>query len=123
MHSNAIHQLAVKRHKAGSPQYLCAYKKACRQIERKLSKNQRQKYQVMAKEWSEKKPPPKIQRRYVHRNGSRNPTWLISFTSMMRKHGAKAVREFASASFKQFGMRVVVLAAYMDAEEDAEVAV
>ena len=42
---------------------------------------------------------------------------------MMRKHGAKAVREFASASFKQFGMRVVILAAYMDAEEDAEVAV
>jgi hypothetical protein len=27
------------------------------------------------------------------------------------------------ASFNQFGMRVVILAAYMDTEEDAEVAV
>jgi hypothetical protein len=70
MHSDAIHQLAVKRHKAGSPRYLCTYKKACRKIEQKLSKNQRQKYQAMAKEWSEKKPPPKIQWQYVHRNGS-----------------------------------------------------
>jgi hypothetical protein len=42
---------------------------------------------------------------------------------MMRKHGAKAMREFALASFNQFGMCVVVLAAYMDTEEDAEVAV
>jgi hypothetical protein len=42
---------------------------------------------------------------------------------MMRKHGAKAMREFASASFNQFGMHVVILAAYMDTEEDAEVAV
>jgi hypothetical protein len=42
---------------------------------------------------------------------------------MMRKHGAKAMREFASASFNQFGMRIVVLTAYMDTEEDAEVAV
>jgi hypothetical protein len=28
-----------------------------------------------------------------------------------------------SASFNQFGMRIIVLAAYMDTEEDAEVAV
>jgi hypothetical protein len=70
MHSDAIHQLAVKWHKAGSPQYLCTYKKACRKIEQKLSKNQHQKYQAMAKEWSEKKPPPKIQQWYMHHNGS-----------------------------------------------------
>jgi hypothetical protein len=36
----------------------------------------------------------------------------------MRKHGAKAVKEFALASFNQFGMHVIVLAAYMDTEED-----
>ena len=41
---------------------------------------------------------------------------------MMKKHGAKAVEEFASESFRQFGMRVVVLAAYMDPEEKPEVA-
>ena len=71
MHSNEIHQMAVRQNIAGSPQYLCAYKKATGEIELKLSDNQRQKYHVMAKEWSEKKPPPKIQREYVHRNGSR----------------------------------------------------
>ena len=42
---------------------------------------------------------------------------------MMRKHGAKAVKEFVSASFSQFGMRVVVLAAYMDTEEVPEISV
>ena len=35
---------------------------------------------------------------------------------MMSKHGTKAVREFTSAAYKQFGMRVVILAAYMDAD-------
>ena len=40
---------------------------------------------------------------------------------MMKKHGAKAVKEFTSASFKQFGMCVVVLAAYMDPEEKPEI--
>jgi hypothetical protein len=37
---------------------------------------------------------------------------------MIRKHGAKAIKEFTLASFNQFGMHVVVLAAYMDTEED-----
>jgi hypothetical protein len=41
----------------------------------------------------------------------------------MSKHGAEAVKEFAEASFNQFGMRVVVLAAYKVTEKDAEVAV
>ena len=41
---------------------------------------------------------------------------------MMKKHGAKAVEEFASESFRQFGMHVIVLTAYMDPEEKPEVA-
>jgi hypothetical protein len=37
---------------------------------------------------------------------------------MMAKSGPKAIKEFSSLAYKQFGMRVVVLAAYIDAEGD-----
>jgi hypothetical protein len=37
---------------------------------------------------------------------------------MMAKHGPKAIKEFTSTAFKKFGMRVVILASYMDAEGD-----
>jgi len=37
---------------------------------------------------------------------------------MMHKKGPKAVKEFASYMHKQFGMRVVILGAFMD--EDGE---
>jgi hypothetical protein len=37
---------------------------------------------------------------------------------MMAKSGPRAVKEFASAAYSQFGMRVVVLAAYIDKEGD-----
>lgn len=40
---------------------------------------------------------------------------------MMAKKGPRAVREFTSAAYKQFGMRVVVLAAFVDREGDASV--
>jgi hypothetical protein len=38
---------------------------------------------------------------------------------MMKKHGPKAMKEFTSVVFRQFGMRVVVLAAYMNDGEPA----
>jgi hypothetical protein len=37
---------------------------------------------------------------------------------MMAKNGPKTVKEFTSSVYKQFGMRVVVLAAYLDADGD-----
>lgn len=37
---------------------------------------------------------------------------------MMAKLGPRAVKEFTSAAYSQFGMRIVVLAAYMDTDED-----
>jgi hypothetical protein len=40
---------------------------------------------------------------------------------MMSKKGPKAVKEFASAAYKQFGMRVIVLAAYVDSEGDPSI--
>jgi len=72
MNRRVISQRAVKvsLHKPGSPQYLGAYRRACGKVERKLTKTQRQKYRVMAKEWMEKRLPPKMQQRYVHCNQS-----------------------------------------------------
>ena len=71
MHRKKIHKLATKlsRNTPGSLDYLKHYNKARKQIERKLSDDKRREYKAMAKEWSEKKLPPKMQRRYVHCNG------------------------------------------------------
>lgn len=41
---------------------------------------------------------------------------------MMAKQGPRAVKEFASSAYNQFGMRVVVLAAFVDGEGDPSVA-
>lgn len=41
---------------------------------------------------------------------------------MMAKHGTKAIKEFTSAANNQFGMRVVVLAAYRDSDGDPSMA-
>jgi hypothetical protein len=35
---------------------------------------------------------------------------------MMAKHGTKAVKDFTSNVYKEYGMRIVVLAAYVDTE-------
>jgi hypothetical protein len=37
---------------------------------------------------------------------------------MMAKSGPKAIREITEAVYKQFGMRIVVLGAYVDADGD-----
>jgi hypothetical protein len=68
MHRSEIHELAVELSQStpGSSQYLSAYKAARSQVERKFSESQRQKYKAMAKEWSNKKLPPRMQQRYVH---------------------------------------------------------
>ena len=36
---------------------------------------------------------------------------------MMSKNGTKAIKDFMLAAWRQFGMRVVVLAAYVDDED------
>ena len=36
---------------------------------------------------------------------------------MMAKRGTKAMKEFTSAAYRQFGMRVVILAAYKDSDK------
>ena len=71
-HRKKIHKLALKLSKslAGSPAYLASYKTARSQVESNLSDKRRQKYKALAKEWSEKNLPPKMQQRYVRSNDS-----------------------------------------------------
>jgi hypothetical protein len=40
----------------------------------------------------------------------------------MNKNGAQAVKEFTKLLYQQFGMHVVILAAFMDIEEDPSIA-
>jgi hypothetical protein len=37
---------------------------------------------------------------------------------MMKKHGIKAIKDFTSTAYKQFGMRLVILAAFVDDDGD-----
>jgi hypothetical protein len=72
MHRKAINQMAIRmsQDKPGSRQYLGVYKRACGKIKQKFSESQCQIYRAMAKEWTEKKLPPKLQQQYVHCNDS-----------------------------------------------------
>jgi len=67
-----IHKLAVElsQNTVGSSDYLSSYHTAHNQVEASLTDNECQKYNMMAKEWLEKKLPPKMQQRYAHVNGS-----------------------------------------------------
>jgi len=66
----------------------------------------------MAKEWLEKKLPPKMQQRYVGGDNFSRLELTDFSTSMMAKHGPQAIKEFTLAAYNQFGMCLVVLAAY-----------
>jgi len=116
MRRKEIHRQTLKlsQSPSGSKSYLRCYSRARCQVEQKLSESKRQKYRAMAKAWSEKKLPPKVQRRYVHGNNSRVLELTYFSTSMMAKRGPKAIKEFTSSAYKQFGMRVVVLASFLD---------
>ena len=44
--------------------------------------------------------------------------WLILRISMRDKHSIKAFKEFSSMACKQFGMRIVILSAFVDGDGD-----
>jgi len=72
MKSEKIAKLAAELSKSppGSASFLCAYKPVCTQVNKKLSKRTWQKYKAMAKEWTEKRLPPRMQQQYVYGNDS-----------------------------------------------------
>jgi hypothetical protein len=54
----------------GSKGYLNKFSKACKQIKKNLTDDQRQIYMALAKEWTEKRLPLETQQRYARGNGS-----------------------------------------------------
>ncbi len=111
MHHQQIHELALEtsQDKPGSPCYISSFSKARCQVEEQLTDLQHQKYKALAKEWSEMKLPQKMQMRYLYSNESSQVESTNSPpTSMMN----------TSLAYNQFGMHVVVLAAFIDAKGD-----
>ena len=72
MNRKKIHAMAAKisQERPGTPHYLSGYSRARKIIERKFTEEEHRKYKAMAKEWSEKKLPPRMQQQYVHGNDS-----------------------------------------------------
>lgn len=122
MHRQEIIDKAVglSESRAGSASFLKRYKEARALVEKEFPEGQRQKYKAMAKEWSEKPLPSQLQQEYVHGNNSSRLYLTDSPSlSMMTKSGTKAIKEFSSAAYNQFGMRVVVLAAYVNEKNES----
>ena len=122
MHRQEIIDKAVglSESRAGSASFLKRYKEARALVEKEFPEGQRQKYKAMAKEWSEKPLPSQLQQEYVHRNNSSRLYLTDSPSlSMMTKSGTKAIKEFSSAAYNQFGMRVVVLTAYVNEKNES----
>jgi hypothetical protein len=123
-HRKKIHKLVKKLSKstAGSPEYLGQYHKAHNEVEKNLTDDQCQEYKVMAKEWLEKKLPQWMQQQYIHGNdSSRLEQSDFLCTSMMAKNGPRAIKEFTRSAYNQFGMCVVILAAFVDNEGDPSI--
>ena len=47
--------------------FLATYQKAHRQFTEQLGPEEHEKYEEMAREWTENKPPLEVQQQYVHR--------------------------------------------------------
>ncbi len=66
MHREEVHDLAVKLAEEKGGLYIGNYKRARTEFSETLTESQREKYIVMAKEWTEKGLPVDMKRRYVH---------------------------------------------------------
>lgn len=66
LHREEIDKAAVmlSGHPSGSGPYLQNYRRAFNEVEGEFTESERRKYRVMAKEWTERQPPPKMQQRY-----------------------------------------------------------
>ena len=68
LHREEIHVMALSmsNSKAGSTDYLKSYRKALKIVEESFSEATKLKYRAQAKKWTEDKPPPRQQQKYVH---------------------------------------------------------
>ncbi|KAF8261280.1 hypothetical protein EI94DRAFT_1705653 [Lactarius quietus] len=104
-HQEEIDKLAAEMSgaKAGLPAYLGCYKRAIKTVNDQLYEETRVKYQAEAKKWVEHKPPPQQQQ------------WL------MEKYGQSTLQDFSVTMYHQFGVQVIVLAGYCDADGEPTV--
>jgi hypothetical protein len=67
-HCEELHVMALSLSdsKAGSTDYLKCYRKALKIVVEGFTDETKAKYHVLAKRWTEDKPPPRQQRWYVH---------------------------------------------------------
>lgn len=115
-----INKLAAKLSSSpeGSTKFITWYQKAVSKVVDDLSEEMREKYQALAKIWTEQAPPRAVQQRYEHPACSSR--WkatesLGSYqTRMCKKNGPRALQEFARSAYTQLGMRIAVFAAYRD---------
>ena len=72
MHCKQISKLAAKllNSAPGLSPFLSVYKRACSKVAKNLPKSLCQRYHMIAKEWSDKVLPPRIQQQYAHRTDS-----------------------------------------------------
>ena len=73
MNQEKIHKLMSElcpNNNPGLNMFLANYQKAHRQFAEQLSPKECEQYETMAREWTENKPPPEVQRRYMYRNHS-----------------------------------------------------
>lgn len=80
----------------GSAAYLGCYKKAIKTISEGLDEETKAKYRADAKKWTEQKPPPGEQQRYVHTSLSTIRESTKSHQGCLRSMGLAQSRTFLS---------------------------
>lgn len=120
-HRTELGELAAKLSgsKPGSAAYLGCYKRAFRRIDDALDEETRVIYRAEAKKWTEEGPPPEQQKMYVCTillSDDKRQTSMLP--RMFAKHGLGTLQEFSELMYQQYGVRVAVLAGYVDQLEE-----
>ncbi|KAI9438332.1 hypothetical protein H4582DRAFT_2057761 [Lactarius indigo] len=100
VHRKELDKMALEMSgsKRGSAAYLGCYKKSIKVISQRLDEHTRVKYRAEAKKWTEQQAPPRQQQR------------------MFGKHGINTMRDFSESMYRQYGVRVAILAGYCDSD-------
>ncbi|KAI9436453.1 hypothetical protein H4582DRAFT_2078612 [Lactarius indigo] len=90
--------LEMSGSKRGSAAYFGCYKKSIKVISQRLDEHTWVKYRAEAKKWTEQQAPPRQQQR------------------MFGKHGINTMRDFSESMYRQYGVRVAILAGYCNSD-------
>ncbi len=99
----------------GTDEFMKFYQKGVTQYaEEYVDKEDKAQLVKKAAEWTEKAPPEEVQRRYGDDRESSDWAHNYHWHSVATKKGRRYMREFAEEMFQQAGMRVFIMAAYVD---------